>query len=164
MIQKRITIVGSAQPFSSKWWCKGAILKIRFPVSLKDATWTITETASNTNSPPTIAKTSSCLTITETVPSGWQLDDATCTGGSNSGTLTGETLSVTLGAGEDMTCTFTNTVQPANAGPSVTRPFESAVLCVVVMARSLPVVVYDRSGIVVQWEIPTFPLLLLDDT
>ena len=38
MIQKRITTVGSAQPFCSKWWCNGAIRKTRLPVSLKEAT------------------------------------------------------------------------------------------------------------------------------
>ena len=41
----------------------GAILKILFPVNLKDITWIITETVSNTNNPPTIASTISCLTI-----------------------------------------------------------------------------------------------------
>src|SRR5690606_30015239 len=29
--QKRVTICGSAQPESSKWWWMGLILKIRFP-------------------------------------------------------------------------------------------------------------------------------------
>jgi hypothetical protein len=38
MIQNRITICGSVQPNCSKWWWIGAILKMRFPVSLKDAT------------------------------------------------------------------------------------------------------------------------------
>src|SRR5699024_3116224 len=33
-IQKRTMILGSAQPLSSKWWCRGAILNIRLPVSL----------------------------------------------------------------------------------------------------------------------------------
>ena len=32
---------GSLQPISSKWWCSGAILKTRCPVSLNDATWMI---------------------------------------------------------------------------------------------------------------------------
>ena len=40
----------------------GAILKILFPVNLNDATWIITDAVSKTNSPPTIAKTISCLT------------------------------------------------------------------------------------------------------
>src|SRR5690606_29967472 len=35
MIQKRITICGSAQPFFSKWWWIGAIRKTRLPVRLK---------------------------------------------------------------------------------------------------------------------------------
>jgi hypothetical protein len=34
MIQNRITICGSAQPFFSKWWWIGAIRKIRFLVRL----------------------------------------------------------------------------------------------------------------------------------
>ena len=34
MIQKRITICGSAQPFFSKWWWIGAIRKMRFLVRL----------------------------------------------------------------------------------------------------------------------------------
>ena len=46
----------------------GAILKILFPVNLKDTTCTITETASSTNNPPVIAKTISCLVITPTAP------------------------------------------------------------------------------------------------
>src|SRR6201995_921803 len=43
MIQNRITICGSVQPSCSKWWWIGAILKMRFPVSLKDVTCTITD-------------------------------------------------------------------------------------------------------------------------
>ncbi len=35
MIQKRMTTVGSDQPFFSKWWWIGAIRKKRFPVNLK---------------------------------------------------------------------------------------------------------------------------------
>lgn len=35
MIQKRITICGSAQPFFSKWWWIGAIRNTRRPVRLK---------------------------------------------------------------------------------------------------------------------------------
>jgi hypothetical protein len=31
MIQKRMTTWVSAHPDFSKWWCKGAILKIRLP-------------------------------------------------------------------------------------------------------------------------------------
>jgi hypothetical protein len=41
----------------------------RLPVSLKLATWTITDTASSTNKPPIIASTSSCLAMTLIVPS-----------------------------------------------------------------------------------------------
>src|SRR5262249_39956999 len=69
MIQKRITMVGSAQPFFSKGWWSGAMRKTRLPVSLKERTWTMTETVSRTKSPPTMASTSSCLTMTEMVPS-----------------------------------------------------------------------------------------------
>ncbi|MDM8522467.1 SBBP repeat-containing protein [Desulfococcaceae bacterium HSG8] len=45
--------------------------------------------------------------IIESLPGGWQLDNATCTGAG--GSLTGETLSVAVGAGEDVVCTFSNT-------------------------------------------------------
>ena len=40
-----------------------------FPVSLNETTCTITDTASSTNSPPTMASTISCLMATATVPS-----------------------------------------------------------------------------------------------
>ena len=43
MIQNRITIVDSAQPFFSKWWCIGAILNILLPVNLKETTCIITK-------------------------------------------------------------------------------------------------------------------------
>ena len=38
MIQKRMTMVGSFQPFCSKWWCRGAMRNTRLPVSLNEAT------------------------------------------------------------------------------------------------------------------------------
>ncbi len=41
-------------------------MKTLLPVNLNEITWIITETVSNTNSPPTIAKTISCLTIIAT--------------------------------------------------------------------------------------------------
>ena len=63
IIQNLITIVDSAHPFFSKWWWIGAIIKTLFPVNLKDITWIITETVSNTNNPPIIANTISCFTI-----------------------------------------------------------------------------------------------------
>ena len=63
IIQNLITIVDSAQPFFSKWWWIGAILKILLPVNLKETTCIITDTVSKTNKPPIIAKTISCLTI-----------------------------------------------------------------------------------------------------
>ncbi len=51
---------------------------------------------------------SDTYSITETLASGWQLDSASCTGGSDIGNLTDQTLSVTLGVGEDVVCTFSN--------------------------------------------------------
>ncbi|MCB1714941.1 MAG: hypothetical protein KDK05_07385, partial [Candidatus Competibacteraceae bacterium] len=50
--------------------------------------------------------------ITETLPASWQLDSANCTGGADSGSLSGKTLTVVLGVGEDITCTFSNSLQP----------------------------------------------------
>src|SRR5690606_40106958 len=46
MIQKRTITRGSGQPFSSKWWWMGAIRNTRFPVSLNEATWIITDRVS----------------------------------------------------------------------------------------------------------------------
>ncbi|MCB1808818.1 MAG: hypothetical protein KDJ99_27805, partial [Candidatus Competibacteraceae bacterium] len=46
--------------------------------------------------------------ITELVPQNWQLDSASCTGGSDSGSLNDATLTVVLGADEAITCTFSN--------------------------------------------------------
>jgi len=51
MIQKRTTTCGSDQPSCSKWWWIGAILKTRLPVSLNDATWTMTDRVSTTKRP-----------------------------------------------------------------------------------------------------------------
>ena len=62
-IPAHVTIFFSDQPHNSKWWWIGAILKILLPVSLKETTWIITEIVSNTNKPPIIARTISCLTI-----------------------------------------------------------------------------------------------------
>ncbi len=42
---------------------------MRLPVSLNETTWTITDTASSTNNPPTMPSTISCLAATATVPS-----------------------------------------------------------------------------------------------
>ena len=56
MIQNLTTTVDSAQPFFSKWWCIGAILKTLLPVSLYETTWTITDAASRTNGKSTTAK------------------------------------------------------------------------------------------------------------
>ncbi|MEM7033659.1 MAG: hypothetical protein AAF629_29190 [Chloroflexota bacterium] len=46
--------------------------------------------------------------ITETLPDGWRLDEASCTGGTDTGTLNNETLTVAVGLDENITCTFTN--------------------------------------------------------
>ena len=49
------------------------------------------------------------FSLTETPVSGWTLVGASCTGGSSSSSsLSGSTLSVSLAAGENLTCTFTN--------------------------------------------------------
>src|SRR5262245_59010325 len=69
MIQNRITTVGSLHPKCSKWWWIGAILKMRLPYRLNQKTWTITLTASSTNSPPTMTSTNSWWVATETAPS-----------------------------------------------------------------------------------------------
>ena len=74
MIQKRMTTVGSDQPFFSKWWCSGAIRKTRLPVVLKEATWTMTDAVSSTNRPPMMASTISCLVMTLIVPSAAPID------------------------------------------------------------------------------------------
>ncbi|MCB0212771.1 MAG: hypothetical protein KDJ52_25740, partial [Anaerolineae bacterium] len=50
--------------------------------------------------------------ITETVADDWQLDSASCTGGSDGGNLSGETLTVALDANEAVTCTFVNSFNP----------------------------------------------------
>src|SRR5690606_33377466 len=68
-IQKRTLIFGSGQPFSSKWWWMGAIRKIRFPRSLNEATWSITETISTKKTPWRITLASSFLVSTARVPS-----------------------------------------------------------------------------------------------
>ena len=59
MIQKRITTLLSLQPSCSKWWWIGAMRNTRRPVRLNQKTCTITLTASSTNSPPTMASTTS---------------------------------------------------------------------------------------------------------
>lgn len=50
--------------------------------------------------------------ITETVPAGWHLD-ASCTGGTDPGTLVGGTLTVDIAPREDVVCTFVNTERVA---------------------------------------------------
>ena len=67
--QNRTITRGSGQPFSSKWWCNGAIRNTRRPVSLNDATCTMTDTVSTTNTPPMISSTISWRTTTATTPS-----------------------------------------------------------------------------------------------
>ena len=63
-----MTTVDYAHPFFSKWWWIGAIIKILFPVNLKETTCTITDTASKTNRPPVMARTISCFVATPTAP------------------------------------------------------------------------------------------------
>ncbi|MBP9502484.1 MAG: hypothetical protein KBF17_10020 [Candidatus Promineofilum sp.] len=48
--------------------------------------------------------------VAELVPDGWTLDDIDC--GSATATRTDDTISVTLAAGDDVTCTFTNVYTP----------------------------------------------------
>ena len=69
MIQKRTITRGSGQPLSSKWWWMGAMRKTRLPVSLKLATWIITDSVSMTKMPPMTTRMSSWRTITATAPS-----------------------------------------------------------------------------------------------
>src|SRR5262249_48697964 len=57
-IQKRTTTCVSFQPDFSKWWCSGAIFRMRRPVpkrflvNLNQLTCSITDSASATNTPP----------------------------------------------------------------------------------------------------------------
>ncbi len=50
-----MTIVTSPHPDSSKWWCSGAILNTRLPVSLKKPIWITSLSTMSTNIPPMIA-------------------------------------------------------------------------------------------------------------
>ena len=63
-IQKRMTTFVSLQPFFSKWWCKGAMRKIRLPVKWKLTTCIITERASTMNRPPITSEVTSVLVST----------------------------------------------------------------------------------------------------
>src|SRR6185295_18319131 len=73
-IRNRKTIFDSFQSCISKWWCNGVILNNRRPVPvvrfviLNTLTCNITETASITNTPPTINNMNSCFVSTATVP------------------------------------------------------------------------------------------------
>ena len=58
MIQKRTTMVVSAQPASSKWCCSGAIRNTRLPVSLNEPTWMTTDSVMITNRPPRMTSSS----------------------------------------------------------------------------------------------------------
>ncbi len=58
--------------------------------------------------------------ISEILPEGWQLDQASCVGGSDAGSLSGETLAVTIGVGEDVVCTFENS-KPATAKITIVK-------------------------------------------
>src|SRR4030095_12973291 len=68
-IQKRTITVFSFHPLSSKWWWIGEILMIPRPVILKLRTCKITDSASMTNTPPTITRRISCLQQMATAPS-----------------------------------------------------------------------------------------------
>jgi hypothetical protein len=51
--------------------------------------------------------------VAETVPSGWSLSDLSCVNGSTPvGERSGDGMSLTLGLGEDVTCTFADTKLP----------------------------------------------------
>src|SRR5215831_1482748 len=62
-IQKRTMICGSGHPNNTKWWCSGAMRKIRLRRSLYDTTWKMTEVASITKTPPARTSTIPCLLI-----------------------------------------------------------------------------------------------------
>ena len=64
MIQKRTMIFGSAQPSCSKWWWIGAMRKMRLRRQLEGATCPITDSASTTNTPPTMRSGISWRVIT----------------------------------------------------------------------------------------------------
>ena len=82
MIQKRMTTWVSVQPLFSKWWCSGAILKMRRPlpnlflVNLNQLTCSITDSTSATNTPPMMPSTISCRVMTASVPSAPPSDSA----------------------------------------------------------------------------------------
>ncbi len=61
------------------------------------------------------------VTITEAVPGGWQLDSAACTGGSDTGSLDGTTLSVNLAEGDTLVCTFTNSLEPERGNLTIRK-------------------------------------------
>ncbi|MCP4002329.1 MAG: hypothetical protein GY727_15590 [Gammaproteobacteria bacterium] len=87
--------------------------------------------------------------ITENLTSGWQLDSASCTGGTDVGNLSGETLSVAVGNGEDVTCTFTNSYTPITR--TVTNTNDSG-------AGSLRQIIADAvSGDAIVFDETTFP-------
>src|SRR5207247_8332485 len=68
-MEKRSTTRDSGQPISSKWWWSGDMRRMRRPVSLNEATWSITDSASATNTPPTSTSQNSRLMSTATTPS-----------------------------------------------------------------------------------------------
>ena len=56
------------------------------------------------------------FTVSEQVPSSWNLDSLSCvdSGGNITGTVGATDVGLTIAAGEQYTCTFTNTAQPAS--------------------------------------------------
>ena len=71
----------------------------------------------------------STYTVTETVPAGWDLTNRACvyndTGDPKAFTPTANGVSVALGSGEHVTCTFTNTKRANITIKKVTNPAES---------------------------------------
>src|SRR3546814_17333148 len=68
MIQKRITMVGSAQPFFSKWWSRGAMRKTRRSVLLIDTPWLLTATDPNQKTPTIHPRTTTGFDTTAREP------------------------------------------------------------------------------------------------
>jgi hypothetical protein len=79
----------------------------------------LSDTLSGADAPVVLATTSGTFTIRELISSaqadaGWDLTSIDCTGNATSETarLAGATVDVTVGADEDVVCTFTNTLTP----------------------------------------------------
>jgi hypothetical protein len=91
-----------------------------FPFSL-DGTAVFTASGSQTSSPIAITTANNAThDLSESVPSGWSLDSATCVGaGDSNGTKVGSTINDIDAQPEDsITCTFRNTLQRATVNVS----------------------------------------------